>query len=144
MECHRQKFLSLWTTFCPFIPIWTQKIKIWKNEKNTWRYYHFANVYHRWQSYDIWFFGYRVQQRNFLSFWTVFCPFALPNNLENQNFEKLKKAPGAIIIWHKCTKNHNHMLYYSLDMACNWFNCNFSFWAIFYPFTSLTAQKIKI
>ena len=37
-------------------------------------------------------------RQHFLSFWTVFCPFALPNNPENQNFEKLKKAPGAIII----------------------------------------------
>ena len=33
-------------------------------------------------SHDIWFFRYGVQQ----------------TNLENQNFEKLKKAPGAIII----------------------------------------------
>ena len=72
--------------------------------------------------------------------------FALltPNNPKNQNFEKLKKAPGDIIILHKCTKNHDHMLYCSLDMARNGFNCYFSFWAIFYPFTSLTAQKIKI
>ena len=42
-------------------------------------------------------------------------PF-LPNNPENQNFEKLKKATGAIIILHKCT----------------------------YPFTLLTAPKFKI
>ena len=25
-----------------------------------------------------------------LSFWTIFCPYP-PNNLENQNFEKIKK-----------------------------------------------------
>ena len=39
---------------------------------------------------------------NFLSFWTIFWPFTPspppPNNPENQNFEKLKKATGAIII----------------------------------------------
>ena len=73
-----------------------------------------------------------------------FLPSFPPNNPKNQNFEKLKKAPGDIIILHKCTKNHDHMLYCSLDMARNGFNCYFSFWAIFYPFTSLTAQKIKI
>ena len=28
-------------------------------------------------------------------------------------------------------------------MVHNGFNCYFSFWAIFYPFTSITAQKIK-
>ena len=62
---------------------------------------------------------------------------------DNQNFEKMKKALEDIIILHKCTENHDHMLYCSLDMAHNGFNY-FSLWAIFYPFTSLTAQEIKI
>ena len=30
MECNRQNFLSFWTVFCPFTPLWTQKIKIFK------------------------------------------------------------------------------------------------------------------
>ena len=81
---------------------------------------------------------------------TIFCLlrpfFALYplNNPKNQSFEKLKKIPGDIIILHKCTKNHDHMLYCSLDMAHNICNCYFSFWATFCLFTSLTAQKIKI
>ena len=32
-ECNRQNVLSFWTIFCPFTPLWTQKIKIlekWK------------------------------------------------------------------------------------------------------------------
>ena len=49
-----------------------------------------------------------------------------------QNFENLKKTPGDIIVLHKCTKHHDHILYCSLDMARN--RCNyFSFWAIFCP-----------
>ena len=52
-----QSFLSFWVIFCPFNPplhLMIPKIKILKlNEKNTWRYYHFANVYRKWQSY-IW------------------------------------------------------------------------------------------
>ena len=35
---------------------------------------------------------------------------------ENQNFKKLKKTPGDIIILHKSTMNDNHMMYGSLDM----------------------------
>ena len=66
-----------------------------------------------------------------------------PKNPKNQNFEKTKKQHGDIIL-HTCIKNHDHALYCSLDMAHNRFNCYFSIWAIFYPFTSLTAQKIKI
>ena len=39
--------------------------------------------------------------------------FALlaPNNQKNQNFEKMKKMPGDIIILHMCTVNDNHMMY---------------------------------
>ena len=38
--------------------------------------------------------------RIFLSFWTILCPFTPSplNNPENQNFEKMKKIPGDIII----------------------------------------------
>ena len=49
------------------------------------------------------------------------------NNPKNQNFEKMKKTPGDTIILHKCTKNYNHMLYYSRDMELNGCNCYFSF-----------------
>ena len=79
----------------------------------------------------------------------IFCHFGsffsllLPNNPKNQNFEKLKKKSEYIIISHKCTRNHNHMLYCSLDMARNGCNCYILFWASFYPFTFLTAQKSK-
>ena len=42
-----------------------------------------------------------------------FLPFYHPNNLKNQNFEKMKKTPGDIIILPKCTKNHDHILHCS-------------------------------
>ena len=45
--------------------------------------------------------------------------FYPPDNLENQNFEKMKKASGDVITLHMCTKNHNHMMYASWDMECN-------------------------
>ena len=79
----------------------------------------------------------------------IFCHFGLffaltPNNPENQNFEKMKKRPGYIIILHKCTKNHDHMLYCSCDIARGGCDCYFLFWAVFFPFTPPAAQKIKI
>ena len=46
-------------------------------------------------------------------FWD-FTPLA--TNLENQNFEKMKKTPGDIIILHMCTLNNNHMTYDASDM----------------------------
>ena len=73
-----------------------------------------------------------------------FSPFYPLTCLKNENFKKRKKTPGDIIILHKCTKNHDHMLYCFWDMPCDRCNCYFSFWAIFCSFTPLTAQKIKI
>ena len=94
------------------------------------------------------------------------------NSPKNQNFKKIRKMPGDIIILHNCTKNDDHMLFYPLppsnspiskkwknhleissgipkiiidrDMVCDRRNCDFSFWAHFCPFTPLTAQKTKI
>ena len=66
MEHDKQNFLSFWTVFYPYGP---RKLIFWKNDKNTWRYYfihfilyfiHFTNLYHEWQSYDVWFLRYRV------------------------------------------------------------------------------------
>ena len=42
-----------------------------------------------------------------------FLPFYPPKMPKSQNFEKMGKTPGDIIILHTCTKNHDHMLYYS-------------------------------
>ena len=34
-----------------------------------------------------------------------------PNSPKNKNFKKMMKTTGDIIILHKCTKNHDHILY---------------------------------
>ena len=93
-------------------------------------------------SHDVWFLRYKMQHTKFLVILDHFLPFHLPNNLKNQNFEKLKKMPGDIIILHKCAINDNHM-YSSCNMKCD--RQNFlSFWTVFCHFTHLTTQKIKI
>ena len=83
---HDRIFLSFWNVFCRFTPLTTQKIKILKNLKNVWRYYHFTQVYHKWEPYDVWFLRYEAWQTK------CFVFTLLPsNNPKNQNFEKLKK-----------------------------------------------------
>ena len=135
-------YFSFWTIFCPFTFLTAQKIKILKNEKNTWRYHDFIIVYQKSWSYTIyWSWDMACDECSF--HFGPFFAFYPPNNLKNQNFLKMKKTPGDIIILHKCTKNHNHMLYHSWDKVCDRCNCYFSFWAIL-PFTPLTTQKIKI
>ena len=60
-----------------------------KMKKNSWRYYHFTHVYHKWQSYDVWFLRYEIW---FLQYVLWFrATFYLTNKSKNQNFEKMKK-----------------------------------------------------
>ena len=74
----------------------------------------------------------------------IFCHFRQffypPNNQENQNFKKMKKASRDVIILHMCTKNHNHMMFASWDMEYN--RQIFVISGHFCPFTPLlTSQK---
>ena len=91
MEHDGQNFFRLWTIFCPFTPLETKKSKFWKNEKKTWRYYHFTHLYHKWKSYDVWFLRYEAWKTEFLSFWTIFCPFTLLKTWKIIILEKWKK-----------------------------------------------------
>ena len=135
--------------FSPFGPFFAllppkqpRKSKFWKNEKSTWRYHHFTKVYHKWQSYDVWFLRYEVRETEFFVIFGHFLPFYPINNPKTQNFQKMKKAAGDTILLHKCTKNPDHKLYCSWDMTFNRRNY-FSVWVIFCPFTPLPTQKIK-
>ena len=73
MERDEQNFLSFWTIFCPFTPLWTQKIKILKKWK---KYLKILSFYkHKWQSYDAWFLRYGVQRTEIFVILDCFCPF---------------------------------------------------------------------
>ena len=92
-EHNRHIFFSFWTIFCPFIP--PSRPKNPKNQnfakmqrKNACRYHHFTQVYHKWQSHDIWWFLRYEAQQIFLSFWAIFCPFT---QLTTQKIKILKK-----------------------------------------------------
>ena len=108
----------------------------------SWRYYHFTQVYHKWQLYDVRFLRSGMQQ-NFLSFWAIFLPFYSPSNPENRDFAKIKNTPGDIVILHMCTFRDDHIINGFSNMECNRQNF-WSFLAIFCSFTPITTQKIKI
>ena len=73
----------------------------------------------------------------------LFFTLLSPQQPKKWKFQKNeKKISWGINILHKCTKNHDYMLYCSWDMAHGRCNCCFSFWAIFCTFTPLTAQKM--
>ena len=137
MECIRQIFFSFWTIFWPFYhPPSSPHLNNLKNQnleklKKTPEDIIILHVYHEWQPYDVWLLTYRAQRTDFF-------------------VKKIKILKN----WKKNTKR-----YYHFTQVCqkSWsypilflrygtwqINCYFSFWAIFCPFTSLTAQKIKI
>ena len=131
----------------PFQPPDNPENQNFKIEIITCRYYHFTHLYHTWH--------------HFLSFLDRFCSFTHPtprpspslpplpplplsNNSKSQNFEKMKKLAGNIIILDRCTINDNYMMYGSWDMEH--VRQNFlPFWTILYPFIyPLTTWKTKI
>ena len=71
-----------------------------------------------------------------------FLPFNSPSNRENQKFEKMKNIPGDIIILHVYHKCKSYDVWFLRYGAPKTESC--LIWIIFYPFTSLTTQKIKI
>ena len=93
---------------------------------------------------DIRFLRYGAWRMQLIFILGYFLPYYPPNSPKNQNFEKIKKPSGDIIILHMCTKNYDQMIYASWDIVRDRCNCYFSFWAIFCPFTPPTAQKIMI
>ena len=85
----------------------------------------------------------QVWQTEFFVILDHFLHFYPSIDPENQNFKKIKKTPGDIIILHRCAIYEDHMMYSYWDMEHNRQNV-LSFWTIFYPFTFLTTWKIKI
>ena len=104
-------------------------------------------VYHKWQSYDVWYLRYGALQTELFVNLDRFLPFYPPMDPENQNFEKMKKKKTLeyIIILPMCTINDSRMMYGSGDMECNGQNF-LSFWTIFcffYPPNNPKNQKFE-
>ena len=76
-------------------------------------------------------------------FGLFFALLPTPNSPKNKNFKKMKNTPGDITILHNCSKNHDHMLYCSWDMAHGRCNCYFSFWAFFFALLPPAIQKTQ-
>ena len=85
----------------------------------------------------------RHDEQSLFFFCQSFLPFDLPNNTKNQNFEKIKKILGDIIILHLCITNYDRIMYGPWDTVHDRHNFPL-FRDIFCPFTSLETWKIKI
>ena len=121
-------FLLSWAILYPFTPLLMPKIKIWKKCKKIGYiiFLHMCAINEDHMMYGCW----DIRQ-------DIFFLFYSSSTLTTQKIKilkKWKKKRGDIIISHKYTKNHNHMLYCSSDMMHDGCNCYFSLWAVFCPF----------
>ena len=134
--CHLEPLFAL-------LPPNLKKSKFWKKEKKPWRYYHFTHVYHKWQSYDVWFLRYGTWLTNVFVILNHLLPFYLTNNQKIKILKKWKKAwryYHFTYVYHKLQSYDVWFLRYGAQWIDGYF---FSFWAIFCPFTPLTTQISK-
>ena len=132
--CHFEPFL-------PFYPPNNPENQNFEKMKKMPRYIIILNMFIINENHMMYSSWDMEHNRNFFLILDPFTPLAAQK--ENQNFEKMKKTPGDIIILHKCTTNENHMRYGTWDMKHDRHNF-LSFGAFFCPFTPLTTQKIKL
>ena len=95
-KVQRTKFFVILGHFLPFDPPNNSKNK---NSEKTKNCLEILSLYTcvpqmTFMMHGFWYI--KHDRQNWLSFWAIFLP---PNNPENQNFEKMKKAPGDIIIY---------------------------------------------
>ena len=139
----RTEFFVILDKILLIYPLKTWKIKILKKWKKTPRdiTLHKCTRNQDHMLYYSWEIG-RMTDVIVIFHFGLFFPLLQPKKWKNKN-KKNKKKPEDVIIFHNCTKNHDHMLYCSWDMVCD--RCNyFSFLVIFCPFTPITARKMKI
>ena len=136
--CHFGPFFALTPLATPKINI----LKKWKKTSGDIIMLHSYTINDNHMLYGSW--DMEHDRQNSLLFWTFFCPFTPLTTWKIKLLKKWKKAPGHIIILHKCPKNHDYKLHYCWDMTHEECNFYFSFCTIFCPFTLLTTQKIKI
>ena len=88
----RENFFSFWGHFLPFKPHYqTRKSKFWKNKKNSpgGIIFHTCVVNDIHMMYSSW--DMECNRQNFLSFWTIFCPFTPLTTQKIKIFKKWKK-----------------------------------------------------
>ena len=88
IQSNRQKFLIFWAIFCPFSPltIWKIKILTLKKTPGDIIILHICTINYNHMMYGSW--DMEHDRQNFLSFWTIFCPFT---PLTTQKIKILKK-----------------------------------------------------
>ena len=101
-KVQQTEIFDIFHHFFPFQSLENLENQNFKIEKNTWTY-HFTHMYHKWQSYETCFLRYGAWWTQFFVILDHFLHFYPPNNPKNQNFQKIRKQTGDIIILYMLT-----------------------------------------
>ena len=98
IRSNRQKFSTFWVIFCPFSPLttWKLNILILKKTPGDIIILHICTTNDNHMIYGSW--DIECERHNFLSFWTVFCPFTSLWTQKIKTLKKMEKIPDNIII----------------------------------------------
>ena len=109
IRCNRQKFLTFWHTFCPFSPltIWKIKILTLKKAPGDIIILHICTINDNHMMYGSW--DIKHDRLNFLSVWTIFCPFTPLRAKKIKIFKKIEKSTRRY--YHFTNINTSHMMY---------------------------------
>ena len=144
MEWDRKNFFSFWAILCPFTPLLTPKIKIWKKcKRNLEILSYYTHVYRIWWLCDVWFLWYKTWWTKFFVILGHFLPSDPPNNPKNQNIEKKNEKSLEILSFYRCVP---YMKIIWCMVPETWSATNRIFWHFgpFFPFYPLITHKIKI
>ena len=124
-------YFSFWAIFCSFNPSTAQIIKIsekWKKIGDI-IIIHKCSKNHDYMLHCSWDMVYDGCNC-YVPFFGYFYPFN-PSTAQIMRISEKWKKIGDIIILHKFSKNHDHMLHCSWDMVHDGCNCYVPFLAIF-------------
>ena len=109
IRCDRQTFLTFLSIFCFFSPLTTWKIKILTSKKTPGDIVilHICTINDNHMIYGFWDVEH-VMDRIFVILDHI-LHFYPPKNPKNQNFKKIKKTSGDIIILDICTVTESHL-----------------------------------
>ena len=142
IRCDRQKFLSFWAIFCPFSPPDNPENRNLKLKKTPGDIVilQISTINDNFLMYGSW--DMERDRQNFLSFWTVFCPFTLrrppppppPPSPPSRKSKFWKHEKNNWRYYHFTNITDCHIMHGSSDME--WNGQKFlSFWTVFCPFT---------
>ena len=125
-------FLSFWAIFCPFTPLFTLKLKLWNKflKELDILFYYTCLPLCTLCTYGSW--DMERHRQNFLSFWTIFCPFTPLTTWKTKILKKWKNVRRYYHFTHVYHKWKSYVVYfwrYERDR-----HNFFSFLTIFMPF----------